>query len=553
MTNIGGMYSENGVNSMQEKTWKVLIVDDEFRIGQLIKKLIRWEELPLVCTDVVDNGETAYQVILDEHPDIVITDIRMPKINGLELVCMTKEIQEDIKFVIISGYKEFEYAHKALQYGVNDYLLKPISETELNDVLEKLTRELSRSHAAVREESELRRTVSVSEHIIRRDLLSHIMEKEQLPTQTEVEQAYHVVLDAALYRGIDIKLDYTDLEKSDKKQDRLTMERLLGIVEQNLEEHVKEELICEKPGMHIYCLFNYESEKSKEIKGVIGEILSDIQEYLIGFEQYVVTIGVGAEKNEFAEMRYSIKEAQAAAGNRIKLGTGRLIYAENLCCEEEKDIADYLNPHKSKLRQAVESYAREELEQAINQIFSPFLMKENLDFSLCYPLAEEIISFFFENAEVQSRESEDLKEYLFASVNQCYTIPKLKELLKQNLGDYLTMSLKILETESTRPVRQAKQYVDENYKEKITLEDISEIVELNAVYFSVLFKKETGMNFSAYLVNVRMEMAKKMLREGNETIAAVAESVGYKDSRYFSQIFAKTVGVKPALYRKLHS
>ena len=536
---------------MQDKKWKILIVDDEFRIGQLIKRLIKWEELPLVCTDVVDNGETAYQVILDERPDIVITDIRMPKINGLELVRMTKTVEKDIRFIIISGYKEFEYAHKALQYGVNDYLLKPISETELNEVLLKLTEELCQDRAAVKAEREMRRTVSVSEHIIRRDFLSHIMDKEQIPSQSEMEQEYHIVLDAALYRGIDIKLDYTDLEKSDKKQDRLTMEKVLAIVEQNLEGHAKEKLICEKPGMHLYCLFNYEVEKSKEIKGVIGIILSEIQDYLIGFEQYVVTIGVGTEKNQFAEMRYSIKEAQAAVGNRIKLGTGRLIYAETLGCGPEME--DYLQPHKAKFKQAVETYSRKELEQTVNQIYSPFMMEEDLDFSFCYPLAEEIITYFFENVEVQGRESDDLKEFLFASVNQCYSISKLKELLKQNLGDYLSMSLKILETESIRPIRQAKQYVDCNYAEKITLEDIAAIVELNPVYFSVLFKKETGMNFSSYLVNVRMEMAKKMLREGNETIAAVAEQVGYRDTRYFSQIFAKTVGIKPALYRKLHS
>lgn len=538
---------------MQEKRWKVLIVDDEFRIGQLIKKLINWEELPLACVDVVDNGETAYQVILDEDPDIVITDIRMPKINGLELVCMTKEVREDIKFVIISGYKEFEYAHKALQYGVNDYLLKPINEAELNEVLGKLSSELAQNQAAILEQDELKRTASVSEHIIKRDLLNHIIDKELLPSPTQVEQDYHVVLDAALYRGIDIKLDYTNLEKCDKKQDRHTMDKVFTIVEQKLSGHVKEELLCEKPGMHLYCLFNYEVDKAKEIKAVIGEILSEIQDYLLGFEQYVVTIGVGTEEDQFAKMSYSIKEAKKAAGNRIRLGVGRLIYTENLPEGEDAQVDTYLMPHAEKLRQSIESYSRKELEQAVNQIFSPFLMNENLDFSVCYPLAEEIISFFLDNTEVQNEETEDLQEYLTAAVNQCYSIPMLKELLKQNLGDYLAMSLKILETESTKPVRQAKQYVDVHFAEKITLEDIAEIVELNPVYFSVLFKKETGMNFSAYLVNVRMETAKQMLRDGNETIAAIAEQVGYKDSRYFSQIFARTVGVKPALYRKLHS
>ena len=110
-----------------------------------------------------------------------------------------------------------------------------------------------------------------------------------------------------------------------------------------------------------------------------------------------------------------------------------------------------------------------------------------------------------------------------------------------------------MEAESAKPIRQAQQYVDEHYGEKIVLEDLAEIVGLNPVYFSVLFKKETGINFSSYLVNVRMEKAKEMICNTNETIAAVAESVGYKDARYFSQTFTKVVGVKPALYRKLHS
>ena len=113
---------------MQKRKWRVLIVDDEFRIGMLIKKLIRWEEFPLECADIVDNGEAAFHIIKEREPDIVITDIRMPKINGLDLICMTRELKKDIKFVVISGYKEFEYAHRALQYGVDDYLLKPINE-----------------------------------------------------------------------------------------------------------------------------------------------------------------------------------------------------------------------------------------------------------------------------------------------------------------------------------------------------------------------------------------------------------------------------------------
>lgn len=533
--------------------WRVLVVDDEFRIGQLIRKLINWNELFLECIDVLDNGETAYETILEKHPNIVITDIRMPKINGLELVKMTKDVREDIKFIIISGYKEFEYAHKALQYGVNHYLLKPINEVELNDVLKIVIGELSENNEFFLQQEEMKKTVNQSNHIIRRDLLNQIMETNQLTSLWEVEQKYNVRLNAPLYRGIDIKLDYCNLEKTDVKQDRITLDKVLSIVEQRLQGQVNEELICEKPGLHIYCLFNYEMGKAKEIKGMINAILSEIQDYLLGFEQYVVTIGVGMEKDEFAHIGLSITEAEQASGNRIKRGVGRLIYAEDIEGIVGKKPMSYLEPYKDAFLSAVETYSQEHLILAINKIFNPFQLMEDLDYSVCYSVAGGLVKLFFEKIGLQSKEGNELRERLLAAVHQCYSIKNLKSLLKQRLCEYLENCRKLLETESVRPIKRAREYIEEFYAGKITLENVAEIVDLNPVYFSVLFKKEMGMNFSAYLIQVRMQQAKQMLVKGNETIAAISEHVGYKDARYFSQTFARTVGVKPALYRKLHT
>lgn len=164
---------------MQDNKWRVLIVDDEYRIAMLIKKLIKWDEIGLECINVVDNGETAYNIIQEENPDIVITDIRMPKINGLDLIKMTKEINNTAKFIVISGYKEFEYAHKALQYGVNDYLLKPINEVELNKVLAKLYNEITDECVKQKEGEQLKKTVTASEQIIKSNLLNNIIEKNR--------------------------------------------------------------------------------------------------------------------------------------------------------------------------------------------------------------------------------------------------------------------------------------------------------------------------------------------------------------------------------------
>lgn len=535
---------------MPDKKLRVLIVDDEFRIGMLIKKLIKWDELGLECVDVVDKGETAYNLILSDHPDIVITDIRMPKVSGLDLIRMTKE---QAKFVVISGYKEFEYAHKALQYGVNNYLLKPINGEELNKVLKKIQEEITNACVKQKEEEQIKKTITVSEHIIKSNLLNNIIEQTNNLSEVEMKEDYNLMINAAAYRGIDIKLDYRDYEKIDKRQDRLTVEKVVSLVEENFKENVKEQLICEKDNLNIYCLINYELSNSKDIKNMINYILSEIQEHLLGFEQYEVTIGIGSEEKEFEKIRFSIQESYRAVQNRIKVGTGRLIYAESVQLENQIDVHKHLDKYKELFLMSIESLSKESFEQCINQIYSEFQFEENIDFSCCYDIANELINMFFHHIIIQNKEGEQLKQFLLNIYQQCYTIGQLKRLLKGYLGEYIEICLRILETELSKPIRQAIQYIDEHYSEKIVLDDIADIVDLNPVYFSVLFKKETGLNFSAYLVNVRMEMAKKMIRNSNKTIAAIADGVGYKDARYFSQIFTKIVGIKPALYRKLYS
>jgi len=535
---------------MDIRKWKVLIVEDEFRIGLMIKELIKWDEIGLEYVGLADNGETALNIIEKENPDIVITDIRMPKIDGLELISLAKQKNAHIRFVILTGYKEFEYAHKALQYGVNDYLLKPINEEELNKVLRKIHAELSQKH---KDEENLIKTVSASKHIIKSNILSNIIKNNDTDLLNEIKDDYNLMLSGAIYRSLVIKLDYWDYEKHEKKQDRLTVEKIISIVERNLKSCVREQLTCEKDNLYIYCLINYDLSKSRETKNIINNILSEIQAYLMNFELYEATIGIGPEVKEFAEISSSIQDAFRAVQNRIKVGTGRLIYSRSIHLENQIEVEEYLKQYKEKYLMSIEVYSKESFEQCVSSIFHGLQAMENIDFSCCYDIAKALIDMFFDNIGLRSNEGVALKQFLLNAYQHCYTIGRLKDLLIKYLGGYIDLCLKQLKTETQRPIRIAKQYINAHYNEKIVLEDIANMVGLNPVYFSVLFKKETGLNFSDYLVNYRMDIAKNLLRSTNETIAAIADSVGYKDARYFSQLFTKIVGIKPALYRKLHS
>ncbi len=536
-----------------EKAIKVLIVDDELRIGMLIKKLVKWDDLVIECLDVVDNGKRALEIIKSGAPQIVITDIRMPKINGLDLINMTRDFSDQVKFIVISGYKEFEYAHRALQYGVQDYLLKPIDEDALNSVLQKIINELQQESYEEEKKKKLEKSVMASDYIIRENVLNSIIEGNKEISLEGINQEYNLKMEGELYNVLDVKLDYWDYENNNKRQDQITQDKIIDIIEKYLKEIVTDQLICKKQNLHIHCLISFDIQKRREVKSCINSILSEIQAFLLQFEQYEITIGVGKSVDEFGRIYESVRDANRAVNNRIKLGTGRLIYIETIKGTESLVIEKIMVAYKEGFVNSVENYNRQMFEQCVNHIFGEIQKEEGIDYSIYYFIANYIIDFFFETVKVESKEGEELKTFLNSMSHLCYTITKLKQLLKEYLGEYLDTIYKIAENKSTKPIREAKRYIEAHYAEKIVLEDLAEIVELNPVYFSALFKKETNMNFSTYLTNVRMEVAKSEIKNGNETIAAIAEKVGYKDTRHFSQTFTKNVGVKPALYRKLHS
>ena len=539
---------------MENTTRKLLIVEDEERIGQLILKLIHSDELRLVCQGVAKNGQEGYDAILGDPPDIVITDIRMPKINGLDLIGMVRRQYPEIRFIVLSGYKEFEYAHRAMQYEVDGYLLKPINETELNETLRRIVGTLDRKRQADFEAQRMKQEVQESRHIIRRDFLRTIIEQEELGEAETVpaDGPFPVEMTGDLFRAIDIKLDRQNPEEESRTEEKQIAGRVMAIVEQRLGECAEEVLCCEKEALHIYALFNYRTEHSRKIRGAVSEILSQIKEYLLRFEQYEATIGIGGEKDRFSLTRVSIREASRAVGNRIGLGSGRLIYAESLSLPSERT-----NPVRGsapRLRALMEARNSPEAARLVRRLFDEYLKSEKqVDYSVCYEMAGELTAILYDWMEEETGSLAKNRRQVRIHCQHLNQTAMLRDYLAQEYARCLTMMEEADRSESSKPVRIARTYMDEHYSEKIVLEDLAALVDLNPVYFSVLFKKETGMNVTSYLKQIRMEKAKELLRTTNETIAAIGDRVGYRDSRHFSQSFTKYVGVKPALYRRLHS
>lgn len=522
---------------------KTLIVDDEKRVGVLIKNLIHWNDLNMECVGVYDNGLEALEGVRENEPDIVITDIRMPQMSGLELIQMSQKVNRDIFFIVISGYKEFEYAHKALEFGVENYLLKPINEEELNNVLEKINQKIEVRN---QEKEKIEKSVEESNKIIRRDFLKNIID------QSKERVIGTVDLKGNRYRGIDIKFDYHNYMNRNKRQDELLVDKVYQVVEECFKDWVEESLICEKENLHIYCLMNYQDGNAASFSQRLNECVLHIKESIMGLDQYQVTIGVGGEKNRFEDIRISIQESYQAVCNRLRYGGGRLIYFEDIPESETIDLDQKMRELQEELVNALDAYSVDKMVSLIRKTMDS-LGRDPMDMTEYYTLAEKLVDVFFLHIEVETEENILKKQEVWGKIQHAKDVFQMRKVLTSELKTIMECMKQSKEQQSVRPVRVAIDYMESHYAGKLSLEEISGIVDLNPVYFSTLFKKETGVNFSAYLTKIRMEHAKKMLIESNDTIAAIGMQVGYEDQKYFSQAFKKVVGIKPAAYRKIHS
>ena len=523
---------------------KVLIVDDEYRIGLLIKSLIHWEKLEMESLSVLDNSERALQIILSQSPDVVITDMRMPKVDGLELIRLTREAGLQTKFIVVSGYREFDYAHQALYFGVEDYILKPVQENELNKALARVKEKLNTENQTM----DLYKNYKESKQILRSDLMNRLLKEGTV----EKPGSSILNMNGAFYCGFDMKLDYLDYREKNEREDVIVLEKIHGIVEDLFLGHVKEFLICDKEALHIYCMINYDETQRRELNSIYADLLFKVKEYLIGFERYLVTIGIGREKLRFDEMRSSIEESYRAVCNRMSLGTGRLIFFSELTCTETDEISLAIDRAFPDLKRDIEAHSREKLTKVIEQILYLDGSLTDYDFTCFYKGAQRLTEIFFQLCPEKDPLLQERKAEILEALQHCSRVRQMVNALKTFFSEIIDLIVSNKENESVLPVRLAREYVDRHFGEKIQLETIADVVNLNPVYFSALFKKETGMNFSSYLANERMEKAKKLLVDTHDTIEAIGYSVGYNDYKYFCQQFKKLVGVKPNVYRKLY-
>lgn len=525
---------------------KVVIADDETRICRLVQVLADWESLGMEVVGTAENGLEALELIKAFLPDILITDIRMPGCDGLELIRQAKEIRKELEIIIISGYAHFEYAQSAIQYGVGNYLLKPIKQNELMETLQMMKERLHKRLAEEEGKALSRQNSLRDRKSLRNSLIRELLSDHPAALSCEIlRESYYIDICGGVLQGFLIKTD-CDAKKIKSSALDILQGKISEEFETVLEGVCEERILCfqEYTG---YGILIYQEDKRPEVRKRMREWLNrlDAKKRLFGEVEFSLALGRAVQEPEL--LSASMDEAKRAVQERLLEGTGRMFEAAQT--GNARESQSLLNQYTKAVDNAIETFDGQALLEACRMLSKA---AETSELSGADMVELVCRASWFLMSKMAVQDAEKVQKDFVKRCEQCSSVKRLFELLQKEQERLFEEQEEMRQSEAARPVRLAKQYVMQHYKEQITLEDICELVGFSSSYFSVLFKKETGEGFAKYLTRVRMEEAKTLLRETNMPVAEICEAVGYNDRKHFTQTFHKMSGLNPADYRKLY-
>lgn len=537
---------------------KLIIVDDERKICQLLEVLIDWEKFGIDIAGTASNGNEAIELAEAVKPDIVLTDIMMPGCDGLEMIRRVKENNPEVHFVIISGYPDFDYARKAIRYGVNDFLTKPVQKDELEGVLYKIIDEKAENDRQREDVEQLRNTVQRQSKQIKETFLSSVVSGERELTDAhsaieDINSKWHCGFREGMFRIFIVKPDFIETEEYEMIYQRLN-EKACEMCCREFQDECYE-LICVKLDIGTCVLLNYPESGMKDLRWRLRHIRINVAESHGDAQEVHVTIGVGSPVNDISRIMESYRGAERAILNRVMLGTDKMIGVAKEVSETERGFdpfAELNNDFMSRFLNAVDVFDIEGIKGLLQKLKEVCSSNSRCDGYTVFTALNELFVGFVKslgkNKDI-SYEENAVKRFR----QTFYRCILFDEIFSRMFG-LMTELIEREKAESrqaeVKPIQQAKAYIQSHYRERLTLEVVSSIAGFNANYFSGVFKRETDKTLTEYILEVRMDKAKELLKNRHMKISEIPEKVGIGDAKYFAKQFKKVTGLSPSQYRK---
>jgi len=521
--------------------YSVFLVDDEPIVLEGIRSKIDWESSGFTFAGEATDGEIALSMIHELKPDILITDIKMPFMDGLQLAAAIKKTQPWIKIIILSGHDEFDYAKKAISIGIEDYLLKPFTSEEVINALKKAATQIDKERTQLSDISKMREELKSRDTLLKKEFLNNLVHGSADNSN---------IMGRCQELGIDLYSRYYKIvisrinSKTNNAQNQETACSLLNSYSSSWEQtnsffHHKNWLICICKGL-----------AQTELDENVYRMAESIEHIVTQNDDCTVITAIGKTVEHISSFSESYNDAKKIIEMSGTNNQSRIISSDDIQMDgsgllelKEKD------PMVERLKYAVKNDISVIIEESLSLINSN---PGQFQFFASYLLADLIfaVSKLIENlgGDIKEIKPEILQRSFIDSAVQN------EELFIKELESILTFALEYRDSKITGKygdvILKAKKYIDENYADQnTTLTTVAEVVCLSPNHFSTIFSQECKTTFIEYLTDVRIENAKRLMKETDMKGYDIAYECGFSDPHYFSYIFKKNTGLSPREFR----
>ena len=521
--------------------YKLLIADDDEIICRGLGECINWQEQGIEVIDMVYDGERALEVVREKQPDIVIADINMPFMDGMEFSCIVRQEFPWIKIILLTAYKEFDYARRAIQMQVFEYLTKPFENME---VLEAVKRAV----ASLEEERQYKEEIKRNLQIIREKYLAELLlyGKAECSQEIRLVNSQESIFQIAIFY-IQYFYDQSDQELENMLQREVSFKIGALQIREYVEHH--RGLNCMFQNNRAILLYEEgyeETSFSRCLKEIMGILSQNTNAYVV--------CGVGEKYQGMSRIPYTYEEADKVIENRYEYGNQSIVDYRDIP-KNKVEYAFQFRLLSDTMQEAVKNRDEKELRKQLTNLLEKIGCMDKVNQSSLGLMVLELLLLSY-----KAFEDEKLYEKFFQNsgglLGRIIKAKNRHELSKIVQDSFEIMFEYLKETntsENEKLVQRALIYIRENYAvPDLSFKAVADSVSLSTSYLSVLMKKYGNINYNQYLNEVRIENAKRLLHSSNMKTYEVAFYVGFNSSQYFSSIFKKMMGMTPKEYRETY-
>ncbi|HEX7056652.1 MAG TPA: helix-turn-helix domain-containing protein [Bacilli bacterium] len=531
--------------------YSVMVADDDYPVLELLSETVDWNGLDLRLLGTYEDGLSAWEQAQKEMPDILITDIGMPKMDGLELISRLKAKNDKLRVAILSCHDEFHYAQQALRLNVQDYLLKDtFNPRELERLLARFASSLQEEKTALRRQNKLQQLVNETDELRKEKWLKSFIYHPMLSLAQSLHElnSFGLLLEGEACLPVAAYLDgYPQAKKRFFSEQTLRF-AVSNVLEEVLQdEHIrvinigygaKETLLffCYRPTLKMN-IYDQVAATLKKIQSAMKKILK------LDFS-FIMDEGATAPE----QLKIRLHQLVDSGYQRFYLPQGG-IAKKSVFSKPSDDLFAYFAEAGADLRELILSgrdfadsvFAKRWLKLIEDRKYAPPVVKDWL-FKL-------LIGQRLKLQSMNVIRPGFMKDTLLDEIGDADSFEQLKLLLMQQVRMLATPPGAETEAGMHPEVQKACQYVALHLDKRISLDEIADHLFLNPSYFSRLFKKETGVNFIEYVTRLKMEKAKELLAHTASSIGSISEMLGYEHPSYFIKIFKSYTGTTPADFR----